>query len=591
MSILVGSLRPSQVITPFGPGAVVDFRRSSVMIAGLDNWRPTENLLIDEPRLARALRVRGLYQVTDGSGDSEHRRILPSVLFPRYMVCRRCRRLSQDRYQWHAISDEFRCTDRSCRKEVPEGETVFPARFIVACERSHVDEFPWLKYVHGKAGSSCTGPLQLHEPGRVGTIGDVYVLCQGCGARRSMGDAFDPDQRSRTIGPCPGLRPWLVGHEVDSVVCPAETRAVLRGASNVYFPLVRSALSIPPWSERIHEAIARRERDLAKVTSLEQLSQLLGIANFEDLDRWTPAQIWAALEKRRGLIPLQVEDLLYPEWEALRNPIAGGADEFETALAPTPPNMDSYIAKVVLVHRLKEVRALQAFTRIESWADLEAAGVVDPLRLGPLSADHTDWLPALLVRGEGIFLELRESSIREWEGRAEVRKAHSLVGAAHQGWRADRGLPPASPPPARYILLHSLSHLLIRQLSLECGYSSSALRERIYASDDVASPMSGVLIYTATADSEGTLGGLVDLGRPERLAGVLGEALNLARLCASDPLCADSVPGDRGLMNGAACHACLLLSETSCERSNRFLDRGFVVSTLATLQTEFFRNN
>ena len=586
--MLVGSLRPSQVITPFGPGSVVDFRRSSVMITGLENWRPSPNLLVDEPRLARALRVTALYQITDGQGQPDKRRILPSILFPRHMVCRRCRRLSHDRFHWDARAGEFRCTDASCPKRAEGGDRVFPARFIVACERGHIDEFPWLSYVHGNSPSACPGPLQLHEPGRVGAIGDVYVLCQRCGARRSLGDAFDPDQRLKNLGSCSARRPWLVGNERDSKVCTAEARALLRGASNVYFPLVRSALSIPPWAEPIHEAVARREKDLARIRSADDLDQLLRIANFEDLARWTPQQIWAALEKRRGMAPLRVEDLLWPEWEALRNPVAGAAAEFETALAEIPSNIARWISRVVLVRRLKEVRALQGFTRIESWADLEASGVVDPGRLAPLSAGAVDWLPALLVRGEGIFIEFREELVRLWEAQAVIRKAHSSIADAYRRWRADRGLLPANPPPSRYVLIHSFSHLLIRQLALECGYSSSSIRERIYASADAGSPMSGVLIYTASADSEGSLGGLVDLGRPDRLVGIVNDALKDARLCASDPLCADSVPGDRGLVNGAACHACLLLSETSCERSNRFLDRSFVVTTLATLRTEFF---
>src|SRR6202165_1851674 len=391
--MLIGSLRPSQVISPFGPGSVVDLRHSSVILAGLEQWQTNKRLLVDEPRLARALRVRHLYQITDGTGHPERRRLLPSVLFPRYMVCRKCRRLSTDRYRRDAISEELRCTDRRCPSKELGGERVFPARFVVACERGHIDEFPWLFYLHQGSSPGCTGPLLLIEPGRVGTISDVQVRCQGCGsAPRSMGDAFDADNRARNLGACTARRPWLVGHETDPNGCAVQRRALLRGASNVYFAMGRDALSIPPWSELIHEAVANRERDLSKVNSLQDLKQLLSFANFEDLSRWSPEQVWAALEKRRGLAPLRVEDLLVPEWEALRNPVAGGASEFETSKTASPDQFKEWIGSVVLVRRLKEVRALQAFTRIESWADLETGGVLDPRRLCPLSADKVDWL-------------------------------------------------------------------------------------------------------------------------------------------------------------------------------------------------------
>src|SRR5438046_2907870 len=123
--MLVGALRPSQVITPFGPGSVVDFRRSSVMIAGLDQWQVSDRLLVDEPRLARALKVKHLYQITDGTGHPEKRHVVPSIVFPKYMVCRKCRRLSSDRYRWDRFAGDLRCSDRRCPSTEPGGERVF----------------------------------------------------------------------------------------------------------------------------------------------------------------------------------------------------------------------------------------------------------------------------------------------------------------------------------------------------------------------------------------------------------------------------------------------------------------------------------
>jgi hypothetical protein len=165
----------------------------------------------------------------------------------------------------------------------------------------------------------------------------------------------------------------------------------------------------------------------------------------------------------------------------------------------------------------------------------------------------------------------------------------------HQQWRRARKLEPveAGYPSIRYVLIHSFSHALIRQLALECGYTASSIRERIYClppdADD--GPMAGLLLYTSAPDSEGTLGGLVSLGEPRYLERHLDQALECMKLCASDPLCAEHQPGDgHDAVHGAACHACLFASETSCERGNKYLDRSVLVPTMQFTDLAFFRN-
>lgn len=584
----IGSLRPSQVITTFGPGAIVDLKGSSVMIAGIDAWTPRDPLIINEPRLTRALGVTALYQITDGKNHPERRDIVPAIIFPRYMVCTACRLLSTDEWHMDWQSGELRCTYEKCVK--PDA-VVFPARFVIACERGHIDEFPWRSYVHDTAHPTCNGLLKLEELGRTGTISDVQVSCLKCPSKRSMADAFDPDKRSKLFGNCTGMRPWLIGHETDPQPCTAQPRALLRGASNAYFPMVRSALSIPPWSEMIQEVVGRHERDLLKITSLEDLKTgLKQFFNFPDLDRWSPDEIWHALEIRRGVAKLSVADILKPEWEALIRPDTSNDAEFQTSHAESPADFVHQLSRVVMVRRLKEVRALTAFTRIDSWADLETEQGVPPERQAPLHAENDlDWLPGLLVRGEGIFIQFSESAISKWESRANVVVAERDLASAHAAWRRERKLPPVSAPPHRYVLIHSFSHCLMRQMSLECGYGVSSLRERLYVSAEPHSSMAGVLIYTATPDSDGSLGGLVDLAQnPNVLNSLIRNALSAILVCASDPLCSDNRPGERGMLNGSACHACLLLPETCCERSNRFLDRASLVETMARSQSEFF---
>jgi hypothetical protein len=198
--------------------------------------------------------------------------------------------------------------------------------------------------------------------------------------------------------------------------------------------------------------------------------------------------------------------------------------------------------------------------------------------VAPLNLDgRPKWVPAAEMRGEGIFLRLREDLVGAWEERVEEHEHLDALRQAYVRFRRNRGQDASGWPPARYWALHTLSHLLIRQLSLDCGYSSASLTERIYFGAPEA-PAAGILIYTAASDSEGTLGGLVAQGETGRLESLFEHALQGARWCSSDPLCAERSPTEpEEFIHGAACHACLFLSETTCERGNRFLDRSLVV--------------
>jgi hypothetical protein len=178
------------------------------------------------------------------------------------------------------------------------------------------------------------------------------------------------------------------------------------------------------------------------------------------------------------------------------------------------------------------------------------------------------------VRGEGIFIEFKRDVLAAWEKKPEVQAVLEGLLAGHRGWRNRRGLDPNEKfPGIRFIMLHTVAHVLIRELALECGYNAASIRERIYAVTEDGEDQAGILIYTAAADSDGTLGGLVDLGNPENLGPIIQQALRRAQICASDPLCSEHDAKTDQSTSGAACHACSLVSETSCEVGNRYLDR------------------
>src|ERR1019366_8025123 len=210
-------------------------------------------------------------------------------------------------------------------------------------------------------------------------------------------------------------------------------------------------------------------------------------------------------------------------------------------------------------------------------------------QMANLSRGKPDWVPANQVHGEGIFIQFDEQALVTWEGLAAVKKIDQMLRGGHKGWRNSRHLDPNDGYPGiRYAMLHTLSHLLIRELALECGYNAASIRERIYANTEGDRKQAGILIYTAAADSDGTLGGLVELGRSDNLGRLLKQALTRAGICSSDPLCSEQKPADDRSLHAAACHACSFVSETSCELGNRYIDRALLVPTLETNDAAFF---
>ena len=256
-----------------------------------------------------------------------------------------------------------------------------------------------------------------------------------------------------------------------------------------------------------------------------------------------------------------------------------------------PKGFENYIEKVVLVERLREVRALIGFTRIESPGDFESIADIPDEQRAPLSRRDPLWVPGAEVRGEGLFIQFKEDVVAKWC--ESVTDLEGIFFDAHRRWRKVRNIPKpeAAFPGIRYILLHSFAHAIMRQIALECGYAQASIRERIYSQEAGTNKnaMAGILLYTSAADSEGTLGGLVNIGDPDNLGRHFEQALEQARVCSSDPLCAEHHPGlDKRSLHGAACHACLFSPETSCERGNKYLDRRVLITTFDKSVHPFF---
>lgn len=587
----VGTLRPSQLLHTYGVGATVELPELTTIVLGLDDWPEHLGEGISEPRLLAAARARCGAQVAQlltppvvPDGDAAG---VPVAPFPRWLRCPLCSLLAPlegglfelrpDPWRPERTSYVHAGCDRARGRRPPNA---YPARYLMACEAGHLDDFPWVEFLHGDL--PCTGTLRLIEVGAGGRAGDVLASCDGCGRRRRLAQALG-DRAGPFLPPrCRGRHPHLSISDHDCRLAP---RTLLLGASNGWFPVQLSALSIPSREGELAQAIDDAWARLHRVTSAGMLEfaleQIDDLAVLRDLAAEVGLDtVYEAIDQRRGgLDDGDPEDLLTPEWRVLCEPAtAPESDDFALRPVAVPYARRADIAEVVLAERLREVSALIGFTRLAAPEDLDGdRGRVALARRDPV------WLPCSEVRGEGIFLRLPEERVVRWEIAYRGSPAAQRLHEAHRAWRSRRGLPEEDGwPGERYVLLHSLAHALIRELALECGYTASSIRERIYAGDGRdGPPMAGLLLYTAAPDSEGTLGGLVSLGEPEQLGPLLRQALERAQLCSSDPLCAEHDPRGDGSVHGAACHACQFASETSCERGNRFLDRTALVTALA----------
>ena len=602
-----GTARASQTVSTYGPGALMDLLTEAVLVGGLDFWRyrdDSDESFIKEPRLRdviaeRFKTERGVILSEDRAfrrppvaQEREHTRAqgIEVLQFPAWFVCQWCRALVNNVDLQDQRQAPFK---HRCERGGP-GRCV-PVRFVLACRHGHIEEFRWVNFVHeGQHQPRCAGPSMRLEEGGSGDVSDILVRCLSCEApARPLVRAYAPNAN----GTCGGGRPWL-GRD-SNVECDESLRLLSRSASNGYFAQVVSGLSIPDSTRALHDAVSA---NFTTVGAAETAAELPVIRRQTGslLREYSDTQVMEAIAAiRAGERPI-LEPVRSAEWRALSGvPVERPGDMpapndkfFARAVGPArkrPP----FVANVVLASRLREVRVQVGFTRLEApTPDLQ--GDFD---LGVTSAAlglHTDWLPATEVRGEGIFVQLDESAVSRWEARPEVREREDDLRRGFAAWRRHQAesmgvtvdkLPTLNFPGARFYLLHSLSHLLMNALALECGYGASALAERIYCSDagenQPVMPMAGILINTGTPGAEGTLGGLVEQGR--LMDRHFRRAVELGSLCSHDPVCAAHCPADdiaERHLEGAACHGCLFIAECSCERFNQYLDRALVVPTV-----------
>ncbi len=590
-----GEIRRSQLIRTYGPGSMVDLPNHSVVVSGLDYWFPQAEMpaIVEERLSAKVAAVLERTKPVPLKGppiaDDDERKALtgvPAFQFPEWFVVQ-ARKKKRPLVHLESLTKGRFEVDG---KKFP----AIPVRFVQACVLGHLSDIDWSGFIHQYRGN-CARQIWMEERGSSGDLADVIVGCD-CGLERSMAQATR--RGAENLGTCPGKRPWL--GKFGGEKCGGEggklqlSRLLIRSASDAYFSQVLSVISLPDRGSLVRDAVAKVWEDfLSLVESREELAKERRRPSVKAaLDGLSDDEVFAEIERRRagGALPNQkIKELelatLLSVKERLGEDFHGGAD-FLARRIPIRRETGPLraIDRVVLVDRLREVSAQVGFTRFEAQAaDIDGELSLD-VRSAPL-ASEVKWVPAVENRGEGIFLTLDPSRVSAWRKRPEVQVREKELAGGFEAWKTVHKKPNAPFPGLPYILLHSLSHLLLTAVSLDCGYATSSIRERIYAGDDAH----GILLYTSSPDAEGTLGGLIDVGR--RLDLHLRRALEMARLCSNDPVCAMHRPNssqEERFLSGSACHGCLLISEPSCENRNDFLDRALVVPTVLGPGPEFF---
>ena len=616
------SVRAAQAVLQYGVGAMVDFKDQTLMTAAPEYWA-YDTVTIHDERLEKLLKVSKFGMPT---GEDGHR--IAYARFPEWYFCPKCRRMKPLK-QW---TEEYK---RKARKEYLDrdpymvnrmrcpscNQSLVVARIVTACEHGHINDFPWVEWTHcrnmGGAKRICSHPDILFKTGSSATEGleGLVVTCETCKARATLKGAFEPGilkaLHEKSGGQfdfvCKGRHPWKNKKEI----CSEFPRVLQRGSSSVYFPVTASSLVIPPYSDRLTERIDGSEAysefqavltgfRSTQGVSEELLATLIATqisiyANKIALEISESEEIVKHILERKLSVPDEAESTMSvsyraEEYDALTGKTAISPESDRSFVREATDIRDyqnmPFVKSVSLINKIREVQALVGFTRIKPSDPTESTE--KQVNVVSVKEPGTDWYPAYQVMGEGIFLEFDNSAIRCWiNDNIELEKRIGIINENYRNSFIGQNRP--RNVTARFVLLHTLSHLLIKQLSFECGYSIASVKERIYCGEeDDEKEMAGIFIYTASGDSEGTMGGLVRQGRPDTFPKIFNKALKAAMVCSNDPVCNLSLGQGRDSLNLSACYSCALIPETSCEEYNVFLDRGCIIGTYNHPEVGFY---
>jgi hypothetical protein len=637
------NVRSGQLLSPFGIGQIVNLPEEvSVMVAGLSLWdekirqarinRGADKISESELRFneARLQNILGVdYFVRPfkykTSGIKNNLLEIPVVRFPSWHYCTnsRCGRMRQEQlYQGNRKIECIACSDVTSRTK----SKMIPVRFVAACPAGHIQDVPFAEWVHNGTVPNDGGAhdLSYHTGGGSGDLGSIIIKCS-CGRNRSLAglmnvgkegfsvfnsalariglngeeeqkfDNRNPNNTNPEGQYCKGHRPWLGLEGInDAKACNNHLQVLIRGGSNVHFSEIQSAIFLPQVSAEANEYVAnvlsiKKEAlqtfhnlggEVLKMTLQFEAPVQKGLITLEDLYNGIVAELSnEKVVETDGDTHLPAElKLRFEEYQYILAGHESENSDFKAVIKTFKGYdqehlLEEYFENVILIEKLKETRVFKGFSRINPNKNSD---------IRDLSNEPVKWLPAVEVYGEGIFLKFRDDIVDHWLDNHHT----SFLGIIDRYHSAQLERRPADEPKnlnAFFIVMHTFAHLLIKKLCFECGYGSSSLRERLYFNNDPKSRMNGILIYTSSGDSEGSLGGLVNQGKAKNLGILIKNAIADAQWCSADPVCSDigqSSGQGPDNVNGSACHNCCILPETSCEEFNMLLDRAAITGTI-----------
>lgn len=579
-------VRKSQLLAPFGVGAMLDLPDEALMLMGLENWPDRASAVIKDARLGKRLKVNHFKEpvtIDEEASRIADDRVMHFTRFPRWYFCSRCRQMKRADI---ASNSPPRCDGRynPCIGHSPK---MVPVRFVIACDDGHIDDFPWELWAH-TGGTSCSEPKLRLKQTRAAGLAGLRVecsnpTCQKLGATLSTAGSRDALKK---IG-CSGHRPWLGRLKDVQEKCDKTPQMIQRGASNAYFSRIVTSILIPPFSKKLFKILDSLEfqelKDRIGTSDGQRNDKALFVAAsvmFRVPERDLIEAFRARADVDETMVGEEASEESYrsAEYEAFKGAYLGESQDDlrlqKTDLSMCFSSFRSKVTAIVLIDKLVETRCLTGFSRLDPSAKLAA-----------LSKTRQNWLPAIAGTGEGIFIELDQKKLFSWASLPKIVDRIDKMQQRARSYELARRRSGDTITPT-FVLLHTLAHVVARRLSFDCGYGSSSIRERIYASEQ--HNMAGLLLYTSEAGGEGTLGGLVSMGEPKLFEQTFFEALNDAAFCSNDPLCEESSGQGPGTINLASCQGCCLIPETSCEESNFFLDRALLVGTAQDPDLGFF---
>ena len=601
-----GKIRPNQIITTYGPGAIFQTKKDSVIIMGIHTWRKEHLKSIHHPVLEGSTGKKGFYMPEQF--DKEE--VIPCKSFPLWGVCssKFCRRLQKHESVPDSNSGEFRCVETKCNHA-----PIIHSRFITMCDRGHISDFPWERWAHHKEENyrnselgHCGDPkLFFKSIGKDPGLSGYFVQCKNCKSRAFVGKVLSTPPNSGLLDlegenyklKCEGTRPWLDRDSEDVESCLKQPYGVQTRATNVFFPVISSAIFVAKWVNEAQRIIRQHTDTIADnlesgFTPIDLAEKMLFFKPLFELEpkEWNYQNIASEIDRwniaRTKKYQRQTEqEIKEDEFGDLESTTEYDDEEFAISEVKIT-DLQDHISKLKKVSRLTEIKVLKKFTRGQApdpfSKDKKSQNYCE---LAPKSKTEEEkrwwnWLPGVENRGEGIFFTLNEEKLRKFDEESDVQKRFSSIKISFEQWTKERGWEIEEDFKPRYVLLHTLAHLLIRELSISSGYNTASIRERIYHSDK----SNGILLFTASTSSDGSLGGLVRQGDTDNFISLIKKAIKSSSRCSQDPLCMENDPSIRleartqpiTRINGSACYACSFLPETSCENSNRLLDRQFI---------------